>query len=1117
MSNSMASRLSTSSRRSRAWMAVSLTTVALAFVGLLCSAASAGAATEPVWNLDIHHDQTNFPPGGTAELTFDVRNIGDSATTGPVTLTVTLPAGLTREAVVLDEGVGSGTLSEKQWVCPGAPGDSTFTCTTSESFKAGDDARNLILPVAVAPGAGPDVVAAATVSGGGAPDAPAAAGCASGVGACASEQIHVSEALAPFGILEGSWIADFYKSDEVTPVRQASSHPDLATFSFDLNSIEFGVSQATGEPEKSPSGSLRHTVVELPPGFLGAPTAVGECTPGQLSGEECPASSQVGRVDTAAEAGFGATARFDLTGAVFNMVHPVGSVTDLGFLLHGKVLHIKASLDPANNYAIRATSPDINETVRPFNLRVTIWGVPGDESHDAERGPTGLPVRPFLTVPARCEGENRMRLSGYDSWQNSGVFGPDVFYDLPGQFTGCDLPRFAPEVNVEPTGKQADSATGLNVHIHIPQNENPNGVGTPAVKSTVVTLPEGMSFSPSFANGLSSCPLAQMRLGTNDPVECSDASRIGEVLLSTPLLPKPLEGSIYLAAQYDNPFGSLFAIYLVLHDNEERGVLVKLAGKIEADPLTGQITTTFADTPQLPFEDLTLKFRGGSRAPLVNPPTCGVQSTAIEMSSWAQPNSPVDSTSTYSVTEGANGAACPPGGVLAFNPGLVAGTANNVAGAFSPLGVRITRGDGEQEITGFASTLPPGLTGILTGIPFCPDADIALARTKTGGQEEAEPSCPSASRIGHTVAEAGVGSVLAQAPGQLYLAGPFEGAPFSIVDITSAKVGPYDLGTVVVHLPLFIDPHTATVTVGSGTPDQIPHIIKGVIVHVRNIRVYVDRPNFILNPTNCEHLTLSATVIGSGQSFTNPADDVPVTLMNAFQAADCANLAFKPSFKVSTTGSTSKSTGASLTAKLSYPKAAQGTQANITKVKVSLPIQLPSQLKTLQKACIDKVFEKNPANCPAESIVGHANVITPLLPVPLNGPAYFVSHGGEAFPSLTMVLQGYGVTVELIGTTFINKAGITSTTFKTVPDVPFNTFELTLPHGKYSALGANLPKTAHSSFCGANLKMPTIFQAQNGAEIHQQTPITITGCPKTHHKKTKKAHKGAHKRHAKRK
>ena len=212
-----------------------------------------------------------------------------------------------------------------------------------------------------------------------------------------------------------------------------------------------------------------------------------------------------------------------------------------------------------------------------------------------------------------------MRLSDYDSWQNSGVFGPAVFYDIPGQFTGCDIPRFEPEVNVEPTGKQADSPTGLNVHIHIPQNENPNGPSTPPVKNTVVTLPEGMSFSPSFANGLDSCPLAEMRLGTNDPVECSDASRIGEVSLFTPLLPKALEGSIYLAAQYDNPFGSLFAIYLVLHDNEERGVLVKLAGKIEADPITGQITTTFANTPQLPFEDLTLKFRSGSRAPLVNP------------------------------------------------------------------------------------------------------------------------------------------------------------------------------------------------------------------------------------------------------------------------------------------------------------------------------------------------------------------------------------------------------------------------------------------------------------------------------------------------------------------
>jgi hypothetical protein len=1071
-----------------------IVTVAFVSMAALFAAAQAQAATGPAWNLDIHHDQTNFPPGGTAELAFDIRNVGDSASSGLVRLTVDLPAGITRDSYRLDVGTFDGTQTE--WSCPGSPGDSAFMCTTSEPLRPGVDVRNLILTVDVASNTGPDVVARAEVSGGGAPDAPSAAACTPGVGACAFERIHISPDLAPFGIVDGSWIADFYRSDAVTPVRQAGFHPDLATFSFDLNSIEYGVTQA-GDPQKAATGSIRNVEVDLPPGFLGNPTAVGECTPAELHIGQCPLSSQVGVVHASTQAGFGATSRYDLTGKLFNMVHARGSITDLGFTLAERFLHIQASLDPANNYSIRTVTPDINETVRPYNTKVTIWGVPGDPSHEVAReGPTGIPVKPFLTVPDRCEGVNRMRLAHYDSWQESGLFGPDVFYDMPGQFTGCDQPRFEPEVHVEPTGKQADSPTGLNVHIHIPQNENPYGVATPPVKNTVVTLPEGMSFSPSFANGLDSCPLAAMRLGTNDPVECSDASRIGEVSLFTPLLPKALEGSIYLAAQYDNPFGSLFAIYLVLHDTEERGVLVKLAGKIEADPVTGQITTTFADTPQLPFEDLTLKFRSGTRAPLVNPAFCGSQTVVGEMVSWAQPSNPVDISSTYDITEGANGAPCPAGGILAFNPGLVAGTVNNAAGSYSPLGVRLMRNDGEQEITGFAATLPSGVTANLTGIPFCPDGAIALAKSKTGAQEETNPSCPQASQIGHTIAEAGVNTILAQAPGKLYMGGAFEGAPFSIVSITSAKVGPFDLGTVVVHLPLSIDPHTATVHVGSGAPDQIPHIIKGVIVHIRNIRVYVDRPDFTLNPTSCEHLTFTATVIGSGQNYVSSADDIPVTVTNPFQAADCSSLKFTPKVNVATGGRGSRANGTSLRFKIAYPAGAIGTQSWFNLARFSLPKQLPARLTTLQQACVASTFEQNPAACPAHSVIGRAVVHTQILPVPLEGPVYFVSHGGEKFPNAVLVLQGYGVTVQLTGDTFINSAGITSATFRNTPDVPFESIEVTLPAGKYSEFGVNLPHGSQN-LCGGKLAMPTLFKASNGLEIKQNTPVSVTGCPKT--------------------
>jgi hypothetical protein len=439
------------------------------------------------------------------------------------------------------------------------------------------------------------------------------------------------------------------------------------------------------------------------------------------------------------------------------------------------------------------------------------------------------------------------------------------------------------------------------------------------------------------------------------------------------------------------------------------------------------------------------------------------------------------------------------------------------AGAYSPLYLRISRNDGEQEITGFATSLPPGLTGNLSGIPFCGESEIAAARAQTGLQAEEHPACPAASEIGQTIAEAGVGTVLAQTPGKLFLGGPFEGAPFSVVSITSAKVGPFDLGTVVVHLPLRVDPHTAAVSIPAGEADQIPHIIKGVVIHLRSIRVYIDREHFTLNPTSCASASIGITVIGGGADPANPADEDPVTALDPLQVANCASLRFQPSFKVSTTGKTSKAGGASLDVKLSFPSVPPGFEANIAKVKVELPKQLPSRLTTLQKACLASVFEADPARCPAASIVGYAKALTPVLPVPLMGPAYFVSHGGEAFPSLIIVLQGYGVSVELVGTTFISKSGVTSSTFKTVPDEPVGTFELYLPQGNYSALTAN----ANLCTVKGGLQMPTEFISQTNAVIHQDTQITVTGCPKPkptkktkHKKKSKKASKAGRARRA---
>jgi hypothetical protein len=663
---------------------------------------------------------------------------------------------------------------------------------------------------------------------------------------------------------------------------------------------------------------------------------------------------------------------------------------------------------------------------------------------------------------------------------------------------------FDPSSDAQSTTNAAESPSGLDVSLVVPQSwENPLSLSTSNLKDTRLALPVGYTINPSAGSGLGTCTPQQYEAETaaSLPGEgCPPESKIGAVKVETPVLSETLRGAVYVATPFDNEFDSLLGLYIVVKD-PQRGIIVKLAGHIEANPVTGQLVTTFDENPQVPFNRFTLELRQGATSPLVSPPTCGAYIAEADFTPWSAPELPQHLLSNpVQIENGIGGGPCPTGGVPPFHPGIEAGTLNNSAGAYSPMDIHITRNDGEQEITRFTSILPAGLTAKLTGVPFCSDADIEAAKHLTGAQEEAEPSCPKDSEIGHTLVGAGVGSVLAYTPGKVYMAGPYNGAPFSVVSITSAKVGPFDLGTVVIRFALEINPQTAVVTVDAKASDPIPHIIDGIVIHVRDIRVYIDRPEFMINPTNCDPASFAATVDGAGADFTNPADQVPVTVTNSFQMANCQNLQFKPTFKVSTSGKPSRADGESLHVKLSYPNAPQGTQTNIKLVKVELPKQLPSRLPTLQKACPEKTFVANPALCPAASVIGHATAITPILPVPLTGPAYFVSYGGAKFPELIIVLQGYGVTLNLHGETFISKQGITSSTFKTVPDDPIGSFELTLPQGPFSALAAN------GNPCRGTLTMPTEFLAQNGDAIREQTKVAVTGCPK-HRARAKKASK----------
>jgi hypothetical protein len=569
--------------------------------------------------------------------------------------------------------------------------------------------------------------------------------------------------------------------------------------------------------------------------------------------------------------------------------------------------------------------------------------------------------------------------------------------------------------------------------------------------------------------------------------------------VTTPLLSKPLQGHVYLAepkcgeagevecSESDAEEGKLFGLIMEL-DGE---AVIKLPGQVEAGGYgahsvdtglaPGQLRAVFDSNPQLPFGELVFKFKEGPRTPLANPQTCGTYTTTSVLEPWSAPfSASATSESSFGISWDGQGAPCPAS--MPFDPGFTAGTAGSVAGSYSGLTVEISREDREQDLSGVTVRTPPGVVGNLSGVPLC-----AEAQANAG-------TCGAESLIGSTSAAVGPGpDPFWITDGRVYLTGPYRGGSFGLSIVVPAVAGPFHLGNVVVRASIAVNPSTAALTV---TSNPLPQVVDGVPLRLRRVLVDVDRPGFILNATDCSPQKVEATLSGL-EGFT-ASSGTSVSVSSPYQASGCASLAFKPKFSASTSGHTSKALGASLTTRVEEPAGALGTQADITKVKVELPIQLPSELKTLQHACLAKVFEENPAGCPEHSIVGRAVVHTPVLPVPLEGPAYFVSHGGEAFPSLTMVLQGDGVSVDLVGTTFINgKTDVTSTTFKTVPDVPFTSFELVLPQGAYPALGAYLPEKANDDFCTQKLIMPTEMIAQNGAELHQDTRIEVEGCPDT--------------------
>jgi hypothetical protein len=1023
-------------------------------------ASQASAAVE--WHLDLYHNQSHFPPGGIGQYWFDVYNVGDTDSSGPIKLTLELPPGLTRKKQELITGTPGPA-----WTCPGKAGDKKFTCETSEPIYGHEHALGLVAEVNVAKAASGIVIAKATVEGGGAAEA-----------ASTEEPTEVDPEAAPFGIVPSSFIPDFFKSDYRTLEREAGSHPDLFSIPMQFNTHLFDpIIEPTLTRETE---SIRDLHVDTPPGFIGNPSAASECTQAEFTVNACSRSSQVGRdfallFPPASSGGEGEV--WTVNTPVYNLSHPRGVISDIAFVVAGNPVHIKVTLDAANHYAITSEVPNINETLPAYNNLLTLWGIPADHSHDVEgcKGAPGPGVecgtdavpKPYLSIPSQCESENVFRLHHYDSWDHPGVFGPDINYTMPGLVTDCDKPRFEPDVEIEPTGKQANTPTGLDVHVKIAQNENPNALATPPVKRFTVKLPEGMSFSPSFADGLSSCTLAQMQLGNNEPVECPDASRIGEVSLHTPLLPKAAEGSMYLAAQNDNPFGSTFALLLVLHDTEERGALIKIPGKIEVDERTGQITTVFNDTPQFPFDDLTLKFRSGPRAPLVSPPSCGEQTIGVEVASYAQPQKPVDASNHYFVTEGPNGTPCPPDVPhRPFHPSFSGGTLNPVAGSYSTFLFRLSREDQEQELSQVTTTLPEGLVAKIAGVAECPEESIASISTALGtARHELEhPSCPASSQIGTVSAGLGAGPGPNYFPGKVYLAGPYKGAPLSVAVVAPGIAGPYDLGNVVVRTALYVDPDTSKV---KAVTDPFPTILHGVILRARDIRLRLDRPETTINPTSCARKSLDGLISGTGGALFGAS--------SPFQVSGCSDLAYKPNLALRLFGGTHRGSHPKFRAVATFPPGG----ANTAFAQVALPHSEFLDQGHIGTVCTRVQFAAEA--CPAASVYGTVSAKTPLLDEELKGNIYLRSSSHQ-LPDIVAAFRGGRIDANLVGRVDSIHGGIRNT-FEFVPDVPVTSATFTFFGGKKGLL------VNSRNICKGTPKATAFYIAQNGDRLTAHPPL----------------------------
>jgi len=860
-------------------------------------------------------------------------------------------------------------------------------------------------------------------------------------------------ALGPAHALADEYGFQEVGASESTP--QAGAHPDFTT-SFVLKQHEGPLGPAVNATPKDIS-------IELPPGLIGNPNAVPQCSTAEFFGLACSADSQVGVTALLIERFGGGI----FHAPVFNMKPPGRDVVArLGFLALFNPVIVDISVRSGGDYGITASVINANDQLGLLSASTTLWGVPADPSHDTERvleyeaifcggsgepcfvggsRASGLSPAPFTTNPTSC-GPVEVDYST-DSYQEAGHF-VTASAPLP-DITGCDKVGFDPTLSLKPESRRAASPTGLDSTLEVPQDEGAKSIATSALRRATVTLPEGLVISPGAADGLEACSAEQVGFGEESPSACPLAAKIGSATLVSPDLGQPLQGSIYQRMPLGK--GHLFGIWLVADD---LGLHLKIPGEVEADAATGRLTTIFSNTPPLPVSEIALHFKGGPRAPLRTPDSCGKYEAQFELEPWSGNPSVVNHV-PMSFDE-----ACNTGG---FAPTLEAGTTNPVAGAHGTFVTEINRKDGEQNVGSLDVSLPPGVAATLAGVPLCGDSAAV------------DGNCPAGSKVGIAMVASGVGSnplwipQAGKAPTAVFLAGPYRGAPYSLVVAVPAQAGPFDLGMVVTRAAIEVDPTTAQVTVKS---DPLPQILEGVPISYRSIHVDVNRPDFALNPTSCSPMAIDSTISSSQGAIASPS--------SRFQVGSCADLGFKPKLALSLKGGTDRGKLPALRAVLTMPKGG----ANIRRVQVALPHSEFLDNAHIRTICTRVQFAAD--QCPAASVYGHARAITPLLDRPLEGPVYLRSSNHQ-LPDLVADLNGQ-IHVVLDGRIDSVNGGIRST-FAAVPDAPVSKFVLEMQGGKKGLLQNSTNLCAQANHATAK------FDGQNG-KVHDFNPVLANSCGK---------------------